>query len=423
MAHPDESQRALETVPGEPPAAGDAAAPPPIPGPGSGSGRAITIVFACFALALALLLAVYLALTIPGAWFGAAATRTFDAKSLAVAVGNGSIDGNALVVAPADASGTIIITVTVSVSAGDYRGVAWHVTGLPPGTEARLLWRSEFTKGRTFTLAIPTEGDRLAPVVASRDPNWIGPLNGIALALRLPVSETVNITGVSMDPMTLRSQLAGRFRDWTTFEAWNGASINTVVGGTDLQELPLPVLLGLAAILATVAAMALARWRPQWIGAGLPLALALMFVAAWLALDARWQWNLARQVVVTARTYAGKDWREKHLAAEDGPLFEFMEKVRAKLPPPPARVFMVAEAHYFRGRGAYHLYPYNVFFNPWNNVIPPASAMRSGDFIVVYQRRGIQYDNAQGMLRWDGGPPIAAEPLVVEPGAALFRIR
>jgi hypothetical protein len=385
--------------------------------------RSITVVFACFAAALAALLAGYLVLTIPGAWFSDAATKSFDAKSLAVAVGVGSVDGDALVVTPADASGTIIVTVTVAVSAGAYRGVAWQVTGLPAGTEARLLWRSEFKPGRTFTLEIPTEADRLAPVVASRDPNWIGPLNGIALALRLPTAETVRISGVSVDPLTLRSQLAGRVRDWATFEPWSGASINTVVGGADLQELPLPVLLGLAAVLAVGAAVALAWWRPHWIGAGLPLALALMFVAAWLVLDARWQWNLARQVVVTGQTYAGKDWRAKHVAAEDGPLFEFIGRVRAKLPASSARLFMVADAHYFRGRGAYHLYPHNVYFNPWINEIPPASAMRSGDYVVVFHRRGIQFDAAQGMLRWDGGPPVAAESLVVEPGAALFRIR
>ena len=111
------------------------------------------------------------------------------------------------------------------------------------------------------------------------------------------------------------------------------------------------------------------------------------------------------------------------MAAEDGPLFEFIEKVRAKLPPPPARVFMVAEAHYFRGRGAYHLYPHNVYFNPWVNEIPPAAMMRPGDYVVVYHRRGIQFDAAKGLLRWDGGLPIPAETLVVEPGAALFRIR
>jgi len=388
-----------------------------------GPRRAIGVVLACFLAALVVLLAAYLALTIPGGWFSGTAPKIYDAKALAVAVGTGSIDGDVLDVAPSDASGTIIVTIAVAVSAGDYRGVAWQVSGLPAGTEARLLWRSEFKPGRTFTLSLPMEADRLAPVVASRDQNWIGPINGIALALRLPSVETVHISGLALDPLTLRSQLAGRVRDWTTFESWNGASINTVVGGADLQELPLPVLLGLAIVLAVAASVALARWRPHWIGAGLPLALIVVFVAAWLVLDARWQWNLARQVVVTAKTYAGRDWREKHVAAEDGPLFEFIEKARAKMPSTPARVFMVAEAHYFRGRGAYHLYPHNVYFNPWTNAIPPSTAMRSGDYIVVYHRRGIQFDAAQGMLRWDGGPPLAAESLLVEPGAALFRVR
>ncbi len=408
-----------------------AAVAPPVPAPVAGAPsptptadrRAMFVVFALLAAALVVLLAGYLVITIPGAWFGAASPKTFDARKLAIAVGTGGIDEDSLAVVPSDATGTIIITATVSIPAGDYRGVAWRVTGLPPGTEARLLWRSEAKPGRTFTLAIPQEADRLAPIVVSRDTNWIGPLNGIALALRLPTPEQVRILGVTIDPMTLSSQLAGRIRDWTTFEPWSGASINTVVGGADLQELPLPVLLGLAVLIATAAAVALARWRPRWIGAGLPLALVVMFVAAWLLLDLRWQWNLARQVAVTARTYAGKDWREKHVAAEDGRLFEFIEKVRAKLPAPPARVFMAAEAHYFRGRGAYHLYPYNVYFDPWTNTLPRSSQLRSGDYLVVYQRRGIQFDAAQGLLRWDGNPAIAAEPLVVEPGAALFRIR
>jgi hypothetical protein len=418
LAHPDEPQRPLVLPPGAaPPApAGDSA-------PAIRTGHALPIVAACFAIALAALVAGYLALTVPGAWFSATDSKWYGARVLAVAVGTGAIDGDALVVTPADASGTIIVTVPVALRAGDYPGIAWQVTGLPAGTEARLLWRSEFKPGRTFTLPIPIEADRLAPIVAARDQNWLGPVNGIALALRLPVSEPVRIAGVTADTLTLRAQLSSRLRDWTAFEAWSGASINTVVGGADLQELPLPLLLGLAAVLATAAAVALARWRPHWMGAGLPLALTLMFGAAWLVLDARWQWNLARQVGVTAGEYAGKDWRDKHLAAEDGPLFEFIEKARAKLPAAPARVFMVADAHYFRGRGAYHLYPHNVHFDPWRNTIPPASVLHAGDYLVVYQRRGIQYDAAQERLRWDGGPPVAAEALVVEPGAALFRIR
>jgi hypothetical protein len=34
----------------------------------------------------------------------------------------------------------------------------------------------------------------------------------------------------------------------------------------------------------------------------------------------------------------------------------------------------------------------------------------------------VQYDAAQKSLRWDGGPPVPAELVLLEPGAALFRI-
>jgi hypothetical protein len=35
----------------------------------------------------------------------------------------------------------------------------------------------------------------------------------------------------------------------------------------------------------------------------------------------------------------------------------------------------------------------------------------------------VQYDAAQQKLRWDGNPPVSAELLLVDTGAALFRIR
>jgi hypothetical protein len=145
------------------------------------AARAVRIVAAGFVVALIVLFIAYLALAVPGAWFSGAESKTFAARALAVAVGNGKLDGDALVVVPADTSGTIIVTVAVALRAGDYPGIAWQVTGLP-AHQARLLWRSEFKPGRTFTTDIPVEADRLAPIVAARNPNWIGPVNGIALA-------------------------------------------------------------------------------------------------------------------------------------------------------------------------------------------------------------------------------------------------
>jgi len=110
------------------------------------------------------------------------------------------------------------------------------------------------------------------------------------------------------------------------------------------------------------------------------------------------------------------------VAAEDGTLFQFVEKARAKLPAAPARVFVVADAAYFRGRAAYYLYPHNVQFDPFRNTLPAAGWLRPGDFVVVYQRRGVAYNADEKKLRLDNGETVSAEAVLVEPGAGVFRI-
>jgi hypothetical protein len=195
-----------------------------------------------------------------------------------------------------------------------------------------------------------------------------------------------------------------------------------VTGGADVQNLPLPLLAFASFALAGLAAFAVLRGAARVV---LPTVLALSFIMGWIVLDARWVADLARQVRATGERYAGKDWQGRHLAAEDAALFAFIERVEETLPPPSAldRVFVAADAHYFRGRAAYHLYPRNVYFDPYANTFPPSALLRPGDYVIVYQRRGMQYDAAAQRLRWDGSDPVGAEMLLAETGAALFRIR
>ena len=254
----------------------------------------------------------------------------------------------------------------------------------------------------------------------AKNPDWVGRVTGIALAVRGPLAEPVRVSGVVAKPGGAVGQFADRLREWLAFEGWSGTSINTITGGADVQELPLPTLLVVALLVAAVAWFAFA-WRGGRLAA-LPAVLAVLFVAAWVVLDAQWTWNLARQVGVTRAQYGGKDWRERHAAAEDGPLFQFVERARGKLPAAPARVFVVADAAYFRGRAAYYLYPHNVHFDPFRNTVPAAGWLRPGDYVVVYQRRGIAYNADEKKLRLEGGETVSAEAVLVEPGAALFRI-
>jgi len=388
----------------------------------SPAGRRIAVI-TVFGAGAAVCLLGYLAFAAPGRWLDAPPSLQWRARELAVARGSGQLAPEGLVISAPDATRTVVISLNTSFRARDYPVIEWDAAGVPDSVEATMLWYSDIDASRVFRHSLIVEGGRLAPVALVQDRGWIGRIGGLALVLQGSFAEPIVVPGAAAKPMSATQVLGDRVREWLAFEPWNGASINGLIGGADVQDLPLPALLGAVAGIAALAYAGLARWKPLVFGPVLGAGVAAMFVIAWIAVDARWQWNLLRQASVTHAQYAGKSWQERHLAAEDGPLFAFIEKVRAKLPDPPARVFMVAAAQSLRNRGAYHLYPYNVYFDPWSDTVPPPSAVRPGDFIVVYQRKGIQFDAAQHRLRWDDQAPIGVELLLVDAGAALFRVR
>jgi hypothetical protein len=286
---------------------------------------------------------------------------------------------------------------------------------------------------------LPVEAGRLAPLDLQHDAHWIGRIKGLALALHGPLGAPVSVRGVVARPGDAFETLGNRYREWTTFRPWSGTSINTVPGGADAQALPLPLLLAAAIAVSAVVLFALARHRVTVWATGRAIATATatatatrtataaaviaITLAAWLVLDAHWAVSLLRQVRATAQQFAGKDWRERHLAATDGALFAFIDKARTILPAGPARVFVIADADYLRARAAYHLYPYNAWYVPLANLLPPVNRLHQGDWIVVYQRRGVEYDAALHRLRWEGGVTIPAELRLLDHGGALFEVQ
>ena len=406
------------------PAAGSA--PPTIAAPApplAAPPRALRVGAALFVTSLLLCVLGYLALSVPGNWFGSLPTLRWTAAELAVTQGNGSLTDDGLRVGASGPQGIAIVSIQTSFRSTGYAAVAWDTADIPDHVAAALVWRNEYEPGRRFTRALTVEARRLLPITLADDPNWIGRINGLALIIGGNMPEPVLIRGVEAKPMTAAQILGDRVREWWTFESWSGGSINSRNGGADAQDLPLPFALAAIVGLALILYAALARWWPRLVGPFRPLIAAGIFVVGWFILDVPWQWNLTRQADATFGRYAGKSWRERHLAAEDGALFGFIEKVRASLPPPPVRVFMAADALYFRDRGAYHLYPYDVYFDPYRNTMPDASKLRPGDYLVVFRRKGVQFDAALKKLRWDDQPPIDAELLFAESGGAAFAIR
>lgn len=374
--------------------------------------------------AFAVLFAIYLAIVVPGKWLSWVSERAWPASDLVLASGTGTVRGGVLVVTAPDASGTTLVTLATDIRSADFPGVEWDIKGLPDSADVRLLWKSDVATRRTNLANGVVEAGGLRTFVLARDPSWIGHITGLALAIRAPLAAPLSIERVVARPLGAFGIMRDRFREWTTFEGFNGSSINTLTGGADAQDLPLPPLVAAGVALAALLLLGLARIAPRAYSIGAACTIAGLFVAGWFVVDARWAWNLAQQTRVTWTTYAGKTLEQKHLAAEDGELFAFIEKARALMPATPVRVFVAAGEHYFRGRAAYHLYPHNVQFEAFRDTVAPASWMKPGDWMVVYHRRGIQYDAAQKLLRWDNGPPVSAELKLLEPhGAALFLIQ
>jgi hypothetical protein len=364
----------------------------------------------------------YLVTAVPGAWFPRVSERAWSVTDLSLVRGTGRIIGKQLVVSAPGASGITLVTVTSDLRASDYPGIAWVVADLRKDAEVRLLWRSDFNPGKLNSVPISLSSGHAVPVVMAKNPEWIGTITGLALAIHDPVAQPVLVGGVVAKPMGAIDMVRDRLQEWLAFEPWTRDSINTITGGADSQSIALPAVLALIVALSGGAAFFVRWWRPGTFGAALPGILAGFFLAGWLVLDARWTWNLLRQEHATAAQYGGKDLRDKHLAGEDAPVFAFVQKALTVMPSTPARVFIAADADYFRGRAAYHLYPHSVYFNPRDNALPPASAFHPGDWLLVFQRHGIQFDKSHIKLRWDGNQTVNAELKLLEPGAALFVI-
>ena len=147
--------------------------------------------------------------------------------------------------------------------------------------------------------------------------------------------------------------------------------------------------------------------------------LALVFLA-WLALDMRWQLDLWHKLDLTRQRYAGKSWEEKHLAAEDGHLFDLMQQFRAKLPITQPRVFLFADEEYVRGRSAYHLYPFNVMSG---RDLLPARQFKSGDFIIILGKDEVSFDPLHHLLTWKPQQQLAADLLLLATNNVLLRVR
>lgn len=354
---------------------------------------------------------------------GSAQPLRFQGAAFQLSKGEGKQNQGTLTVTKLTEQGVAVALLTPpTFQAKNYDRVEWHISDLSPDLRIDFLWRTVddpalYYSARPLVLSSAAAAPP-APLPMLSDKKWHGEIAGMALVIKGKLTKPLVIQRVVIHPATGWQAHTNTLRQWFRFEGWKGSTINfTDANALDLEIAPL-VAIAAWVLIALLLYAVLARFKLVNLPAA---ALWLIPLAGWVALDARWQANLFQQLQLTQQQYAGKSWEDRHLAAEDGALFFFTQQAEKLLPSARdnSRLFFLSDQAYLSGRGAYHLYPHNVM--PSKN-LPAAGQLKSGDYLVLFEKKGIRYDSAKKILQWDEAQSVRADVLMFNGQNALLRI-
>lgn len=374
---------------------------------------AVPLLFFASALILSL---VYLQHSWTGKWMGGTKPLSWNGAALTMNKGQGYSDLGKLVIKALTDQGIAVASLSPpAFQAENYSTVLWAVSGATPSVEMEFLWRT--ADNRVFVRPLVWTANTLEPLEIAEDENWHGQIIDLAIIVKGTLAAPILVSGVSLESASLPEALPNMVKKWFAFDRWQGTSINFVDG--DAIDKNVAPALAIAAIILLTLALSLILAIAKIMPLNVAMVWGMVFLG-WFILDVRWQTNLFQQLELTHQQFAGKTWEGKHLAAEDGALFDFMRRVNAKLPPASSRILYFSDDAYLRGKGAYHLYPHNVLAR---NDLPPASQVKTGDYIALFAKKGVKYDRSLQLLMWGDGQSLKVDLLFLAEGNALFKVR
>lgn len=317
-----------------------------------------------------------------------------------------------------------------------YSTLVWRMIGIDPTQDVRLIWQIQSDSSKTQELSLQLEELQSGHVALRAQPGWEGYVVSLGLLVRGSFPQSLRVEQVELHPEVLGAGalIDQAWQEWTTAEYWSLRSVN-YISGTPYRALFPPVVvtaiwIGLS---ATLYGFGLLAW-PQRRWHFSPLI--VLVLIGWGLLDLRWQLDLAQRSVTTVQRFFGKNAVDKNLAANDGDLFRFLQKIRSYLPVQPGRIFVINNnpAHrnvardYMTLRTRYHLQPHNSFIDIHDGL--QLGKARPGDYILILQSgpgtgieaAGLHYDSGQVWLKWEsGGLPV--EAIDSEPLGHLLRVK
>lgn len=318
-----------------------------------------------------------------------------------------------------------------------YDRLVWRIHGINPAQEVRLVWQIQSDSGNARQLLVQFSDLQTGSVQLRSQPDWQGYIVSLGLFVRGPFLQPLRIEKVELwpAPLSAAALLDQAWQEWTTSEYWSQRSAH-FISGAPYRSLFHPVVMtaawiGLSIILYVIYqffAWPQQRWQFS--------PFMVLFLIGWGVLDVRWQMDLTQRTMMTYQRFSGKNAVEKRQSADDGELFQFLQKIRSYLPIQPVRIFVVNNdvanrkllRNYMTARTRYHLQPHNSFaeVGDWSQL----GQARPGDYILVLQpdkgarqqQTDLRYRHAEHSLQWSSGS-LPVEHLYREALGQLLRVK
>jgi hypothetical protein len=189
----------------------------------------------------------------------------------------------------------------------------------------------------------------------TNEDGWSGQITEIGLLFN-DTGGAPRVRRLALERPGLGNQWELALQGWLQFEPWSLRSVNFIWGGSAQQPLHLPVLV-LAWVVLAMLLVQLPGFRPG----RQPAAMALVLLAGWLLLDARWTLNGARQFAIALERGMVQPADELLVQLPDSEVYDFIARFHARRPPDePRRILVVGdkdEHGYYLDRARYHLLP------------------------------------------------------------------
>lgn len=197
-------------------------------------------------------------------------------------------------------------------------------------------------------------------------------------------------------PLVVEAPMRPMVEDWLKLEPWSGRSINFHAGIQSRNQRLTPV--SLIALWVALSGMLWVLANHRRSARHIMGGLALLFLLGWLALDLRWQRQLASRLVETHARYGHLPITERPGAGPDAQIAQAVNRARQTLLSQPTRLLILSKDPngYVTQRTRYHFLTNRVYAT---DRLPPPKRFHEGDHILVMAQPGMaRYDPLQGRL-------------------------